>query len=64
MSEDITYCYNFKCKNMKCDRHGSNIQQHYIPHNFGFFKTCEHWDLPEMYFSTSVDMRGEQDAAN
>ena len=61
MSEDMTYCYNLKCKNTKCNRHASNIQQHYFPHSFAFFKECEHWDLQEVYFSTSADMRGEQE---
>ena len=54
MSEDITYCYNSKCKNTECKRHPSNIKVHYIPHSFGFFKDCEHWDLPEVYFSASA----------
>lgn len=37
MSEDITYCYNHKCKNTKCERHDTHIKQHYVPHSFGFF---------------------------
>ena len=59
MSEDMTYCYNFECKNRKCERHSSHIKVHYIPHNFGFFKDCVWWDLPEQYFSVSK-IDGEQ----
>ena len=51
MSEDITFCYCLKCKNKKCDRHASNITQHYREHSFAFFKDCEHWDLPEKYYT-------------
>lgn len=40
MSEDITYCYNTKCKNLKCERHSSKIKVYYIPHSYGFFKEC------------------------
>jgi len=58
MSEDKTYCYNLKCTHKSCERHASHIQQHYIPHSFAFFKDCEHWDMPEMYFTTSKG--GEQ----
>ena len=53
MSEDITYCYNIKCKNRKCRRHASQIKEHYIPHSYGFFKDCTWWDLPEQYFIAS-----------
>lgn len=53
MSEDITYCYNTKCKNLKCERHSSQIKKHYIPHSFDFFKDCAWWDLPEQYFVAS-----------
>ena len=75
MSEDITFCYHLKCKNTKCERHASNITQHYVPnitqhyvpnitqhyvpHSFAFFKDCEHWDLPEKYFTTSKGERKE-----
>lgn len=64
MSEDITYCYNIKCKNTACYRHASNIKQHYIPHSFAFFKGCVYWDVPEVYFSTSADIRGGQYETN
>jgi len=55
MSEDITYCYNTKCKNLKCERHSSQIKKYYIPHSFGFFKDCVWWDLPEQYFVRSKE---------
>ena len=63
MNEDITFCYHFKCPNKKCERHADNIKQHYVPHSFGFFKDCEHWDLPEVYFTTSgEEERNETEA--
>lgn len=58
MSDDITFCYYSKCKNKKCERHPSNIKVHYIPHRFAFFKDCEHWDMPETYFTTSKEGEG------
>lgn len=62
MNEDITYCYNYKCKNTKCERNESHIKQHYVPHSFGFFKECKWWDLPEVYFTVS-DAERRQDEA-
>lgn len=47
MSEDITFCYNEKCKSKKCERHISHIKKHYIPHSFAFFKDCKYWDMKE-----------------
>lgn len=57
MSEDITFCYHLKCKNKKCERHASHIKQHYVPHSFAFFKDCEHWDLPEVYYAPSGERK-------
>lgn len=56
MSEDITFCYNGKCKNRKCERHISNIKKHYIPHSFAFFEDCKHWnyDTHEEYTSVAI----------
>lgn len=51
MSEDITFCFYSKCKNTKCERHMSHIKTPYIPHSYAFFKDCEHWDLPEKYYT-------------
>jgi hypothetical protein len=47
MSEDITFCYNEKCKNRKCERHISHIKKNYIPHSFAFFMDCKYWDVQE-----------------
>lgn len=60
MSEDITFCHYLKCKNKKCERHASNITQHYRVHSFAFFKDCEHWDLPEVYY-TAQEAEEEDD---
>lgn len=55
MSEDITFCYNEKCKNRKCERHISHIKKHYIPHSFAFFKDCKYWDMKEEYTSVNSE---------
>ena len=61
MSEDKTYCYNFKCKNKKCERHSDNIKVHYILHSFAFFTSCKYWDIPMQYFTTSGEKVGDQE---
>lgn len=53
INDDITFCYYSECPNKECFRHSSNIKVHYVPHSFGFFKDCEHWNLPEVYFEPS-----------
>ena len=53
MSEDITFCFNTKCKNTKCERNPKNIRLHYIYHSFAFFKECEYWDVQEAYYVPS-----------
>lgn len=64
MSDDITFCYYSKCKNKKCERHPSNIKVHYIPHSFAFFKDCEHWDMPETYFTTSKEEEDDESGSD
>lgn len=44
MSEDITYCFHYKCTNKKCERHPSNIKEYGIPHSYAFFDNCERWN--------------------
>lgn len=43
MSDDITFCFNDKCKNKECFRHPSNITQLWRDHSFANFEECEHW---------------------
>ena len=40
MSDDITFCGS-DCKNKKCFRHPSNIQEPRIPHSFAYMKDTE-----------------------
>ena len=51
MSDDITFCYNTKCRNKKCERNPKNILMPYREHSFAFFKDCEYWDVPEVWYS-------------
>lgn len=51
MSDDITFCYNTKCRNAECERNPKNILIPYREHSFGFFEDCENWDVPEVYYS-------------
>lgn len=51
MSDDITFCFNTKCENKKCERNPKNIRVHYIDHSFAFFKDCEYWNVPEEYYA-------------
>lgn len=53
MNDDITFCYYTDCPNKECYRHISHIKVPYVPYSFGFFKNCEYWNLPEVYFTTS-----------
>lgn len=43
MSEDITFCVNVNCTNIKCRRNPKNIKLN-IPHSFSRFEQCENWD--------------------
>lgn len=44
MSDDITFCFNDKCKNKKCMRHPDNIIQKWHDHSFALFEDCKYWD--------------------
>lgn len=55
MSDDITFCFNNHCRNRECEWNPVNIQVPYRPHSFGFFKDCEYWDVPETFYSASVE---------
>ena len=44
MSDDITFCFNDKCKNKKCMRHPDNTIQKWHDHSFALFEDCKYWD--------------------
>lgn len=58
MSDDITFCFNNKCRNADCERNPKNIKVPYRDHSFAFFKECEYWDVPETYY-TAQEKVGE-----
>lgn len=41
-SEDITFCANKGCKDMKCERNPKHIRL-LIPHSFALFPDCPKW---------------------
>ena len=41
-SEDITFCANAGCKDMKCERNMKHIWLP-IPHSFALFPDCPKW---------------------
>lgn len=47
MSEDITFCFNTRCKYTRCERNPRNIRLYWMPHSFARFEECEYWDAPE-----------------
>lgn len=55
MSDDITFCYNTKCKNKECERNPANIVMPYRPHSFAFYYECEFWDQPKLYYTAQED---------
>lgn len=42
LSEDITFCANKWCKDMKCERNPRHIRLP-IPHSFALFPDCPKW---------------------
>ena len=42
-SEDITFCANKDCNDMKCHRNPKHIRIHDIPHSFALFTQCPKW---------------------
>lgn len=48
MSDDMTFCYNYKCINKSCDRHPTHIQQPEFPHSFSLFEDCGYWETEEL----------------
>lgn len=42
-SEDITFCANTGCKDMRCDRNQKHIRLD-IPHSFALFPDCKKWE--------------------
>ena len=57
MSGGITFCFNNKYRNSQCERNPRNILTPYREHSFAFFKECEYWDVPEVYYEPQ---KGEQ----
>ena len=41
-SEDITFCANKGCKDMKCERNMKHIRL-LIPHSVALFPDCQKW---------------------
>jgi hypothetical protein len=41
-SEDITFCANKGCPDMKCERNPKHIRL-LIPHSFALFEECPKW---------------------
>lgn len=41
-SEDITFCANRECSELKCDRNPKRIRLQ-IPHSFSAFESCRYW---------------------
>lgn len=41
-SEDITFCANKGCRDLKCERNPKNIRL-LIPHSFALFPNCPKW---------------------
>lgn len=42
-SEDITFCANQSCTDMKCERNPKHIRL-LIPHSFALFNGCPKWN--------------------
>lgn len=42
-SEDITFCANRGCPDMKCECNPKHIRIFSIPHSYGFFEDCPKW---------------------
>jgi hypothetical protein len=42
-SEDITFCANKVCNDMKCYRNPKHIKHLDIPHSFALFRDCSKW---------------------
>lgn len=42
-SEDITFCANKGCPDMKCERNPQHIKLVWLPHSFSLFEECPKW---------------------
>lgn len=42
-SEDITFCANRGCPDMKCEINPKHIRIFNIPHSYAFFEDCPKW---------------------
>ena len=43
MSEDITFCANYNCEDIGCERNPKNIRLP-IPHTFALYTDCQKWN--------------------
>lgn len=54
-SEDITFCANQMCKDMKCYRNPKHIRLP-IDHSFALFTNCEKWnDNGAKWFTSQIE---------
>ena len=55
MTEDITFCANQNCTDMKCMRNPAHIKLR-IPHSFALFSECPNWnDNGAKWFTKQVN---------
>lgn len=57
-SEDITFCANSRCKDMKCDRNMKHIRLP-IDHSFALFRDCPKWKEGNAAWLTKQLEKGE-----
>lgn len=50
-SEDITFCANKGCPNMKCERNPKHIRLP-ISHSFALFRSCPKWKEGNAFWLT------------
>lgn len=43
-SDDITFCANKECDDVRCCRNPKNIKHIDIPHSFALYTRCWKWD--------------------
>lgn len=43
MSEDMTFCDEERCANMRCERNKKHIRLHWMPHSFASFRGEKPW---------------------
>lgn len=61
MSEDITFCANDGCSDMKCMRNQKHIRLP-IPHSFALFTECPKWrDKNAKWLTDQLEKQEEGD---